>query len=534
MHYLENLFNVERTPQSEPLPGRPEQVRNSAGGYAWPADDWVRLARFLILGSEGGTYYTSERTLTLENAQAVQACLLSDGPRAVNQVVEISSAGRAPKNDPALFVLAMAAGPTFADAKTNALALAALPLVARTGTHLCTFAAFSRKLRGWGRGLRSAIADWYVSRPVAEVATQALKYRNRAGWSHRDLLRLAHPRSANPAQNALFRWVVDGELPVTVPGELRQIRAFEMAGKAGSEREVIRLIEDYRLTHEMIPSRWKNSAAVWEALLQEMPYNAIVRHLAKMTAVRLLAPMSAAAALVVARLIDRRRVERSKIHPIALLAALLAYKQGRGVRGGLSWAPVASIIDALDEAFYLAFDNVEPTGKRVYLALDASSSMQQTAVSGMPHLSAAMASAALAMVFARRESNATIAAFRGIIRPVDISPEDRLDRASEAIGHGLGMTNAALPFEDALERGLPVDAFVLLTDSETWAGAQHPVQALDRYRRATGIPAKLVVVAMAANQYSIADPSDALQMDVAGFDVTVPDVVAGFIRKGQA
>ena len=40
---------------------------------------------------------------------AVQACLAEDGPRVVRRVVEISTSGRAPKNDAALFVLAMAA-----------------------------------------------------------------------------------------------------------------------------------------------------------------------------------------------------------------------------------------------------------------------------------------------------------------------------------------------------------------------------------------------------------------------------------------
>jgi 60 kDa SS-A/Ro ribonucleoprotein len=77
---------------------------------------------------------------------------------------------------------------------------------------------------------------------------------------------------------------------------------------------------------------------------------------------------------------------------------------------------------------------------------------------------------------------------------------------------------------------LEVDAFVLITDSETWGGPQHPVQALERYRKESGIVAKLVVIAMAANRFTIADPNDALQMDVVGFDAAVPAVVAGFIR----
>jgi 60 kDa SS-A/Ro ribonucleoprotein len=535
MHYLQNAINTHATPQTEPLAHRGDQVRNSAGGYVWAADDWTRLERFLILGSEGGTYYIQERVLTVENATAVTKCLRADGLRVVRTVVEISTAGRAPKNEPALFVLAMAASPNFADARTMSAALDALPEVARTGTHLCNFAAFVEKLRGWGRGLRSAVAQWYLNKPASELAYQMLKYQHRNGWSHRDLLRLSHPKAATPVHNALFQWAVEGELghlvtPEILSGDLRQIRAFELAKKSASEDEIIELIEDHRLTHEMIPSEWKNSARVWEALLRAMPYMALVRHLGKLTAVGLLQAQSPATALVVARLIDRKRVANSRVHPIALLAALLTHKQGRGLKGDMEWAPVASVIDALDEAFYLAFHNVEPSGRRIYLALDASGSMQGSYCSGMPYLSAAMASAALGMVFARGEPNCIIAAFHDQVWHVDITRADRLDRASEAIVRAGRSTDASLPMRDALDRKLAVDAFVIVTDNETWAGDRHPVQALERYRRSSGIAAKLVVIATAANGYSIADPEDAFQMDVAGFDASVPEVVAGFLK----
>ena len=212
MHYLQNVINTHATPQTEPLAHRRDQVRNSAGGYVWAVDDWTRLERFLILGSEGGTYYIQERVLTVENATAVTKCLRADGLRVVRTVVEISTAGRAPKNEPALFVLAMAASPNFADARTMSAALDALPEVARTGTHLCNFAAFVENLRGWGRGLRSAVAEWYLNKPASELAYQMLKYQHRNGWSHRDLLRLSHPKAATPAHNALFQWAVEGEL----------------------------------------------------------------------------------------------------------------------------------------------------------------------------------------------------------------------------------------------------------------------------------------------------------------------------------
>jgi len=57
MNYLNEAVNAQITPQSQPLPDRPEQVRNSAGGFVWAVDNWTRLERFLILGSEQGSYY---------------------------------------------------------------------------------------------------------------------------------------------------------------------------------------------------------------------------------------------------------------------------------------------------------------------------------------------------------------------------------------------------------------------------------------------------------------------------------------------
>ncbi len=78
--------------------------------------------------------------------------------------------------------------------------------------------------------------------------------------------------------------------------------------------------------------------------------------------------------------------------------------------------------------------------------------------------------------------------------------------------------------------GRAVDTFVIYTDSETWAGDIHPAEALRRYRQATGIPAKLVVVGMVANRFTIADPNDAGMLDVVGFDTSAPEVIAGFAR----
>src|SRR6185312_14192053 len=83
-------------------------------------DDWTRLDRFLILGAEGGTYYITERELVKQNHDAIIRCIQQDGIRAVNRIVEISDAGRAPKSDPAIFALALVVTHGDAQAKAHA------------------------------------------------------------------------------------------------------------------------------------------------------------------------------------------------------------------------------------------------------------------------------------------------------------------------------------------------------------------------------------------------------------------------------
>ena len=81
-----------------------------------------------------------------------------------------------------------------------------------------------------------------------------------------------------------------------------------------------------------------------------------------------------------------------------------------------------------------------------------------------------------------------------------------------------GGTDCALPMLWAADNQVPVDIFCVYTDSETWAGAIHPSQALAAYRQKMGIGAKLVVIGMVSNGFTIADPNDAGMLDVVGFD----------------
>lgn len=567
--YSEHVHDL-RTSQDEQA--RPDQALNNAGGYTFTVSKWTRLDRFLILGSEGGTYYVGEKKLTQDNARCVRECLTEDGPKTVARIVEISDQGRAPKNDPAIFALAMACGAK--DQATRQAALNALPKVCRIGTHLFHFAKDVEGFRRWGRGLRGAVAAWYTERPADKLALQIVKYQQRDGWSHKDLLRLSHPvaRGADQAQHAaIFRYVAKGAEGMQKDEELRPLptpqghgQRYTRASKGIALTELPRIIQaveeihaegvstqiacelirKYDLPHECVPNELKGKPEIWQALSEKMGVTALIRNLGKMTSIGLIAPLSETEKRLAATIANADVLQKGRMHPLTLLYALKTYESGHGVKGALTWAPSRAIVDAMNEAFYLAFRNVEPTGKNIMLALDVSGSMG--ALMPGTSLSCRDASAALAMVTARVEQNWYCMGFTAGsytsynrrpsnndgITPLAISPHQRLDDIVKTVsGLNFGSTDCALPMIHAQKHKLAVDAFLVFTDSETWAGNIHPFQALHNYRQASGRNAKLVVVGMTATEFTIADPTDNGMLDVVGFDTTVPEVIADFIRQ---
>jgi 60 kDa SS-A/Ro ribonucleoprotein len=531
------------TPQGERL--SPAQVQNNAGGFVFTLDDWQRLDRFLVLGSDAPTYYQGARELTKENATVVARCYTADPVRTVAAIVDVSTNGRAPKNDAAVFALAVGLAHDRIEARQAAAR--AVNKVCRTATHLFQFVSLTRVLgRGRGRSMIRAMANWYNEKPVDKVAFQAVKYRDRAGYTHRDLLRLARPQGdLSPARRALFSWIVGK--PFEAADAPVVLNAHVAAMKLKPGRELYELMTAHQLPWEAVPTEAKADAGMWLAALSFMGLTALIRNLGQMTRLGVISPLSDGERLVVARLGDREELRRARIHPFTLVQALAVYRAGRPVAAGRfrasnddrSWQPSQAVLDALDKAFYRAFANVVPTGKRHLLALDVSGSMGTSFIGGV--LSAREASAAMALVTAATEDSTHFVGFtsatgRGAgngLSPLSISPRQRLDQVVRQVSDlPFGGTDCALPMLYALEHKIPVDTFVVYTDNETWAGRIHPSEALARYRREMGIAAKLIVVGMTATGFSIADPTDAGMLDVVGFDAAAPAVMADFVRGG--
>jgi len=170
---LKNV-NVHRSAQTEQA--NPSQVKNNAGGFSFKVSNWDRLERFLILGTDKGTYYVGEKDLTKQNVDLVRELLKQDAAEVIRRTVDVSVNARAKSNSPALFVLALAMN---VDGVDKSIVRSAVAQVARTSTHLFEYAQYIENLGGWGPAKRKSVVNWYESKTDDKLALQVVKYRSR-------------------------------------------------------------------------------------------------------------------------------------------------------------------------------------------------------------------------------------------------------------------------------------------------------------------------------------------------------------------
>ncbi|MEV4218098.1 TROVE domain-containing protein [Nonomuraea sp. NPDC049725] len=548
---LANVSTIA-TPQTLPMPGRADQVRNAAGGYVFAKDLWTRVEDFLILCTTGGTYYVGEDQLTAENAGVLFRAIAEDGPRVVALLTEISTARppRAPKQGPALFALAAAYAK--GDADTRQAAKAALAKVARTTDHLAKFFGYYKNLGGKptargtaprvGRSLRTALGSWFLTGSPDDVAFRACKARQRRtpqgeSLDLRDVLRIAHPVADDEQRKTLFGWIAGNVSDDEARDELPAVDRFLTAKAVTTPAEAVRVVTAARAPWEFLPDAMLREPSVWEALIDTVGLTALIRNLARMTRIGALEPLGDGTARAVARLTDGEAITRARIHPMDAWLALRVYASGqaqpnpRAVRH--TWKPVPAILDALEQTYELAFGTVEPSGKRLLVAVDSSGSMAWgggVRVGGSPVGSPYEVGCAMAVMLSRVEKgNVHVIDVDTRARGSKVTPRTNLREIARWQPSG-GGTDLSLPFTWAARKGFHADGIVVFTDNETWAGRSHPAQALAAYRRTVNPDARVVVAAMTSTGHSIGDPGDDGVLNVAGLDASLPLIVNGFVR----
>lgn len=315
----------------------------------------------------------------------------------------------------------------------------------------------------------------------------------------------------------------------------RFLKALVELAKTGATKDAataLRVMRDVRrIQREHLPTELLSLPTIWSALLDELGVMALVRNLNKLSSTGV---TNTRGGDIVRMLSDPKRIADSKIHPFAVLVAIKTYGSGKSELGSSTWPVNQCILSAMTTTFKLSFGNVPRTGKRIMLALDVSGSMSSAYCAGSSSVNCREGSVAMAMatLHAEGEDNTRIYAFTttfrnmaGLIRPA-MTISDAV-RATDAV---FGGTDCALPMIEATKFNMKIDAFVVYTDSETYAPSIHPQVALEEYRKHSGIDAKLIVVGMSANSLTIADPKDPNTLNLAGFDTSTPNLISMFIN----
>jgi 60 kDa SS-A/Ro ribonucleoprotein len=149
------------------------------------------------------------------------------------------------------------------------------------------------------------------------------KYQNREGYSHRDILRLAHPSTKDPLLCFLFDYITHGfekaienlnkpkettnntetiadnneqksrtnndndedeeennnKKLVTIEQLKEFIEIVEKVKTSANDDELVAAIKQHNLVREHMPTNMLNSTAIWAALLEKMPLTAMIRNL---------------------------------------------------------------------------------------------------------------------------------------------------------------------------------------------------------------------------------------------------------------
>ncbi|XP_071182055.1 RNA-binding protein RO60-like [Mytilus edulis] len=513
-----------------------------------------RLLRFLIYGRDDGRYFVNKRRVNVvrdfsQHSRIIDRMISErKGMEVIGLIKEVSMLGQAPKQGPLLYALAVCARCN--DESTKKAALRCLTDICRTPTHLFQFIKFTSIQRegskGWGRAQRKAVSEWYnqaafQNNPI-KLLRLGTKYKKRHGYTHRDLIRLAHVKPKTHHIKFVIQYIVKGmcssansdDSDGMIKDAEQFINGVEQAKecKGNDIDDLTSLIRRYNLTREHIPTNILNNKNVWRALMYEMPMHALIRNLGRISKHALLRPDSPEEQHILDNLLDDVKLRCAKIHPLTILTAWNTYKLGGSIRNAspMEWEVNQRVADTLETAFYKSFSSCVATDKRILLAIDGSEEMMKPVVD-LQQVSARSAAVAVALLMSKVERWTDFVLVSDSVSLVDVLPTDNLETASFKFSTSecaCLSDEASNPMDWAMTHSKQYDAIVFFTSCATNINLN---EAMTQYRSRLGLPStRLVVVAMTSNNNPITDPNDLHMLNVVGFDTNAMKVITEFIR----
>lgn len=224
-----------------------------------------------------------------------------------------------------------------------------------------------RNGRGLGRSVKNTVSAWLNN--MSEY--HAIKYgasRNK-GWDLGNIIKATHPKPKDEVQSELFNYVANrkgnfGKLPQV--NELERIKNLQTIRntmtKEAFTTEIIDAIEKGRLPWEIVTGIMSPTISVWEYLMKQMPYFALLRNINTLTRAGVFNKKENID-YIVNRLVDKNAIVKAMVFPFRFYTALN------------NTGSISAINDALREAMELSFTNVPALNGNNYYFLDISGSM---------------------------------------------------------------------------------------------------------------------------------------------------------------
>ncbi len=330
-----------------------------------------------------------------------------------------------------------------------------------------------------------------------------------------DIVKMVHPRPADPAREAFYAWLIGKPYDLAaLPGTLR---AFE-AWKTDRTGDIPDVPFQMLTAQDLGETEWSAIAknASWQT--SRMNLNTFARHGVFNDA--------ALVKFLAARLADPDQVRRARVFPYQLLVAFMNADK---------YVP-ADLRDALQDAMETAVGNVPEIAGNVVICPDVSGSMGQ-AVTGFRKGATSKVrcidvAALVAAAFLRKNRKARVLPFE--IAVVDVKLNSRnsvMTNATKLAAVGGGGTNCSAPLAQLNTNKTPADLVIFISDNESWADPANnrgtAMMTEWQKLKSRNPNAKLVCIDLVPNLTTQApDRKDIL--NIAGFSDNVFDLIATF------
>lgn len=306
-----------------------------------------------------------------------------------------------------------------------------------------------------GRGLPQPIKRG-ISDALQRIGSSrnVIRYKERGGYSIKDVLRIAHAKPRDQEQALLYQWVVsDGESNgTTMTQNYKTLMSLPLEERRPIVEQSPQVLQDAGMTWESVAGWLQGpmTAEVWEALIPEMGYMALLRNLRNFEQAGI---SDAAKAKVIARLSSREEVARSRQFPFRFYSA---YKNVESF----------DYLPALQTAMDHTVENVPEFSGKTLVLIDDSGSMGGGYYSRKGTMTYAEQAALFGIAIAKKNAGrVNVYPFAEVVRPEVTKLNRPLLKILESIPNRGGGTYTNKAIQQTYSDH---DRIIVLTDGQTW------------------------------------------------------------------